>query len=104
MGLVLIQARFKHGAPSVDVIDMEVQRQLGSTDFLDSVEIDGDVVNILLVPDAVAEAYVAKAIVELRGVCVDRSGNPTHTSLPRYVSRPWARWPLWKRALFRIGL
>lgn len=104
MGLVLIQARFDRGAPGADAISKEVERQLGSTRALDSVEMHGEFVNILLSPDSVARAYVIKAILELGGECVDGAGKRADASLPRYVGRPWSQWPFWKRALFRIGL
>jgi hypothetical protein len=103
MGLVLIQARFKREAPQIEAIKAEIERQLGTTASVDSIDISDDVTNILLVPDAVVQAYVAKAIIQLGGECVDGACNPTQASLPGYVSRPWPQWPLWRRVLFRIG-
>jgi len=103
MGLFLIQAQFRNGAPNAQIFRSAVQALLGSTSSLDSVDVAEMRLSVTLLPDAVSQAYVTKAIVDLGGECVDGSGKVIAAALPRFVERPWYRWPLWKRAIFRLG-
>ncbi len=102
MGLILIQAQFRGGAPEASTFREAVRALLGSTNALDAVESEQTLLNVTLLPDAIAQAYITKAIVDLGGECIDSSGNVTRSSGPRYVERPWRQWPLWKRAIFRV--
>jgi|SRR6185369_8518812 len=103
MGLFLIQAQFRNGAPSAATVRSTVQALLGSTRSLDSVDVEDTRISVTFSPDTVSQAYITKAILDLGGECVDGSGKVIDSTLPHFVERPWYRWPLWRRAIFRIG-
>src|SRR4051812_21759904 len=104
MGLLLIQAQFRDGAPSERTFRGAVEALLGSTRSLDSVDVEETRISVTCSLDAVSRAYVTKALLDLGGDCVDGSGEVMASTLPRFTGRPWHRWPLWKRVIFRVGL
>jgi hypothetical protein len=99
MGLFLLRFSFDSPPPSEQELRAELARQIGTLDGLDSVAIDGGLVELTTLLEPVTAPYAVKVLLDFGGTQLDiGSGAPRPSRLPDYVSQPWPSLPWWKRA------
>lgn len=103
MGLMIVQARFDNAPPRADEVQEVLSRLIGSARAIHSVEVEGTVVSITFAPSLVTRAYVLKLVDDLGGIPINAVTGQAYTpNHPPFVRLSWRRWPLWKRAYFRL--